>query len=112
LAGCPSPSYSTASRGRAIAAAEEALKLDPKQDWIRTNLAHGYLFDGHYERTKAMYLKYKDVKAFRNQTFVQAVLDDFKQFRKHGLTHPDRERIERLLTPPAVGPAKPPAKKE
>jgi hypothetical protein len=61
---------------------------------------------------KTIYLKYRDVKAPGNQTFAHAMLDDFKQFRKHGLTHPDRERIERLLTPPAVGPAKPPAKKE
>jgi len=32
------------------------------------------------------------------QTFSEEVLDDFKQFRDAGVTHPDMEKIEALLT--------------
>jgi hypothetical protein len=48
---------------------------------------------------KAIYLENKAAK-FRDsgQTFSNEVLDDFKQFREAGLTHPDVEKIEALLT--------------
>jgi tetratricopeptide (TPR) repeat protein len=81
----------------AIANAKEALTIDPTQVWIQTNLAHGYLFDGRYEEAKAIYLKFKDVKVPGEQTFAESVLDDFRRFREQGVTHPDMEKIERLL---------------
>lgn len=46
---------------------------------------------------KAIYLKYKDVKVPGDQTYAEAVLDDFRRFREQGVTHPDMEKIERLL---------------
>lgn len=81
----------------AIANAKEALAIDPTQVWIQTNLAHGYLFDGRYEEAKAIYLKFKDVQVPGEQTFAESVLDDFRRFREQGVTHPDMEKIERLL---------------
>ena len=84
----------------AIAASLKALELTPENAvLIKTNLAHGYLFDNQFEKAKAIYLENKDAK-FRDsgQTFSEEVLDDFKQFRDAGITHPDMEKIEALLT--------------
>jgi tetratricopeptide (TPR) repeat protein len=84
----------------AIAASLKALELAPDNAvLIKTNLAHGYLFDNQFEKAKAIYLENKDAK-FRDsgQTFSNEVLDDFKQFREAGLTYPDMEKIEALIT--------------
>ncbi|WP_295442480.1 hypothetical protein [uncultured Thiodictyon sp.] len=40
----------------AIAAAEEALALDPTQVWIMTNQAHGYLLSGQFDQAEAIYV--------------------------------------------------------
>jgi hypothetical protein len=66
---------------------------------IKTNLAHGYLFDNQFEKAKAIYLENKDVKLPDDgRTFSEAVLDDFKEFEEVGVTHPDMEKIKALLT--------------
>jgi len=83
----------------AIAASLKALELTPHNAvLINTNLAHGYLFDNQFEKAKAIYLENKDARLRDSgQTFSSEVLDDFKQFREAGLTHPDMEKIEALL---------------
>jgi Bacterial SH3 domain. len=82
-----------------IAASLKALELTPQNAvLIKTNLAHGYLFDNQFEKAKAIYLENKDAKLPDERTFSRAVLEDFKQFRDAGLTHPDMEKIEALLT--------------
>jgi tetratricopeptide (TPR) repeat protein len=84
----------------AIAASLKALELTPENAvLIKTNLAHGYLFDNQFEKAKAIYLENKDAKLPDSaQTFSEEVLDDFKQFRDAGITHPDMGKIEALLT--------------
>ncbi|HEV3121787.1 MAG TPA: hypothetical protein VGY53_07790, partial [Isosphaeraceae bacterium] len=84
----------------AIAASREGLKADPTQTFIATNLAHGLLFTNQLEEAKNVYSEYKDVKLGAGQTFAQAVLDDFRLFRQKGLTHPDMEKIEKMLNEP------------
>ena len=64
---------------------------------LNTNLAHGYLFSGQYQKAKELYLNYKDKKLADGRSFKQAVLDDFKEFRKRGINHPDMKKIEKLL---------------
>ncbi|MFO1372790.1 MAG: hypothetical protein U1F42_10500, partial [Candidatus Competibacteraceae bacterium] len=81
----------------AIAAASRSLKIDPSQVWIRTNLAHGYLFDNQYEKALAIYTENKDIKLTDGRTFAEAVLADFKELRAKGLDHPNMAKIERLL---------------
>lgn len=85
---------------KAIAASLKGLELSPDNAvLIKTNLAHGYLFDNQFEKAKAIYLENKDAKLRdEQQTFSQEVLDDFKQFRDAGITHPNMEKIEALLT--------------
>jgi len=86
---------------KAISAAESGVKLDPKQVWINTNLAHGYLFDGQFEKARAIYLKFKDVKINDKTTLAQAVIDDFKQIRAKDSPDPkvekEMQQIEELL---------------
>jgi tetratricopeptide (TPR) repeat protein len=84
----------------AIAASLKALELTPQNAvLIKTNLAHGYLFDNQFDKAKAIYLENKDLKLLDSgQTFSEEVLDDFKEFEKAGVTHPDMEKIKALLT--------------
>jgi len=84
----------------AIAAANRGLGADPNQVAIRTNLAHGYLFDNQYEKALAIYTENKDAKLADGRTFAEAVLADFKEFRTKGISHPDMEKIENLLRNP------------
>jgi tetratricopeptide (TPR) repeat protein len=85
---------------KAIAVSLKGLEISPDNAvLIKTNLAHGYLFDNQFEKAKAIYLENKDAKLRdEQQTFSEEVLDDFKQFRDAGITHPDMEKIEALLT--------------
>ena len=85
--------------GEAIAASLKALRLSPaKAAMIKTNLAHGYLFDNQFDKAKAIYLENKDAKLRDDErTFSQAVLDDFKELEEAGITHPDMEKIRALL---------------
>jgi tetratricopeptide (TPR) repeat protein len=85
--------------GNAIAASEKGLKFDVDEltkNALNTNLVHGYLFINQYEKAKAIYLNYKDKKLPDGRSFKQGVLDDFKEFRKRGINHPDMKKIEKL----------------
>jgi tetratricopeptide (TPR) repeat protein len=84
----------------AIAASLKALELSPDDAaMIKTNLAHGYLFDNQFDKAKAIYLENKDAKIGDDKrSFSQAVLDDFKEFEEAGVIHPDMEKIKALLT--------------
>jgi hypothetical protein len=85
----------------AIAASLKGLELNPTataKAMIKTTLAHGYLFSNQFEKAKAIYLAEKDASVGEGRTFSQAVLDDFRQFKEKGLTHPRMKEIERWLT--------------
>ena len=82
----------------------EAQRFDPDAVWIKTNLAHGYLFTKQYDRAEELYRGYKDKKAFNrpdSKTFQQTVLEDFGKLRQLNAALPDLDkevkRIEQLL---------------
>lgn len=82
-----------------IAASLKALKLSPNDAVaINGNLAHGYLFDNQFGKAKAIYLENKKARVRDGPTFIQSVLDDYKEFKEAGITHPDMEKIKALLT--------------
>jgi tetratricopeptide (TPR) repeat protein len=87
----------------ATTACLKALKLSPEDAvLIKTNLAHSYLFSNQFAKAKALYLENKDAKiADDKRSFSQAVLDDFKEFREAGITHPDMEKIQALFANPS-----------
>ncbi|MGH7944229.1 MAG: hypothetical protein ACREF9_04375 [Opitutaceae bacterium] len=82
----------------AIAAASKGVELDPTENSLKINLAHGYLLTDQFEKASAIYLENKNVKLPDGRGFVQIVLKDFKDLREAGVTHPDMKRIERLLS--------------
>lgn len=82
----------------AIGAASKGLELDPTRVGAKMNLAHGYLLTNQFEKAKAIYLENKDVKLPDGRGFAQVVLKDFKDLREAGVSHPDLNAIERLLT--------------
>ncbi|WP_078410206.1 protein kinase domain-containing protein [Priestia abyssalis] len=82
----------------AIASAEKGLGIDPNQVWLQLDLAHAYLLNGDYEIAADLYMNYKDTAVDNGKTFKDYVLDDFKRLKEAGITHPDMEKIEALLT--------------
>ena len=82
-----------------VKTSEEAIRLDSTMLWLRTNLAHGYLFSDKYDAAENLYLKYKDADMGGGKTFAETVLEDFEAFAAKGVTHPDMERIKVVLTP-------------
>jgi tetratricopeptide (TPR) repeat protein len=88
----------------AIAAAQEALTLNPNQTLSIRASAHGYLFSGQFKKAESIYRKHARDQVNGQKTFAEAVLDDFTTLRKQGIDHPDIIKIEALLkgnTPPA-----------
>jgi len=83
----------------AIATSLKALELSPENAvLIKTNLAHGYLFDNQFEKAKAIYLENKDLNLPDGSgTFAAEVLADFRQFQEAGVSHPDMKKIKSLL---------------
>ena len=83
----------------ALGLAQQAVERDPGASWINTRLAHSLLFTGQYEQAAKLYLANPAEKLpiFGGKTFAEVVLEDFKQFRAKGITHPDMAKIEKLL---------------
>jgi len=91
----------------ALSAAHRALELEPSEYWIKTNEAHALLFLNRYDEAKLIYLEQPNkIVSSSGRSFRQAVIDDYSEFRKQGLNHPDMEKIENLLTKNDI-PAKP-----
>jgi len=90
----------------ALAVAERGLALDRAATWIETNRAHALMFLGRAEEAKALYLALKGTHvAENNKAWEEVIADDFAEFQKADLTHPQMEEIRRLLgaTEGAVG---------
>ena len=85
----------------AINAGKKGLDLkaidEPTNNLLNIDLAHGYLFSGQYEKAKEIYLINKDKKVWNDQSVNLTVPENFKEFRKRGINHPDMEKIETLL---------------
>lgn len=77
--------------------AKEGIDIAPDEIWIKTNQGHALLFQGKFEQAKAIYLANKEVKLSDGKTFGKAVLDDFNDLEKAGITHPDMAKIRKLL---------------
>ena len=83
----------------ALPAGEKAVALlkDDQPCAARLNLAHSRLFNGQFEKAKAIYTQYLG-QAFRDgRQWNDKLRHDFKLFRESGITHPDLAKIEALL---------------
>jgi tetratricopeptide (TPR) repeat protein len=86
----------------ALEAADQAICLAPDLIWLYDNRAHALMFLGRVDEARALYLKYrgeKDVyrgeKDMNEKSWETAVLEDFAELRKAGLTHPLMDEIEK-----------------
>ena len=95
----------------ARAAALKALGIDHDQLWIRLNLAHAYLLEGHYDWAKSIYQEDKDKPGSWGRTGAQIALQDLADLREAGIEHPDMARAESFLKELAAAPAASPAPK-
>ncbi len=98
--------------GDARAAALKALGIDQNQLWIRLNLAHAYLLEGHFDWAKSIYQQDKDQRGAWGRNGAQIALQDLADLREAGIEHPDMARAESFLKELAAAPSltpKPPA---
>jgi TPR repeat protein len=82
---------------KALAIAERAHALLPDDLGIETNRAHGLMFLERGEEAKALYLAYKGKPEQDGKLWERAIVEDFAEFRKAGLTHPMMAEIEKEL---------------
>ncbi|MBA7533726.1 hypothetical protein ES705_25970 [subsurface metagenome] len=82
----------------ALRSALIAQEADPSYLLTYTNLALSYLFNDQFEEAKEVYLEWKD-KPYDEEfeTFKDVFLEDLKVLEKAEITHPDFEKIRRLL---------------
>jgi TPR repeat protein len=83
---------------RALAVADRAHALIPDDLAIETNRAHALMFLGHENDCKALHLAHKGKSLEQDgKLWERAIVEDFAEFRKAGLTHPTMADIEKEL---------------
>jgi tetratricopeptide (TPR) repeat protein len=86
----------------ALEAVDEAVSLGPKQIWLYTNRAHALMFLDRVDEARALYLKYRGQQRIhsggdKDKSWEAAILEDFAEFKKAGLTHPLMQEIEKAF---------------
>ena len=85
----------------ALMAADRAIALSPDPVYA-TNKAHALMFLGRVREARALYRRYKGQRVVKDgKLWEEAILDDFKEFEKHGLKHRQMAEIRALLAPAA-----------
>jgi WD40 repeat protein len=87
------------AKAAALPTAEKAVALldHDKPCPARLNLAHAYLFNGQFEKAKAIHAKYLGTAFEDGRKWNDELRDDFKRLRAAGHDHPDMKNIEALL---------------
>jgi len=100
---CSNLSYSLLLKkefNTALHYAQIAIQADESNEYTYTNLPLAYLFNGEFDKAKEIYLEWKD-KPFQSEeqfaTFKEVFLADFADLEENGVTHPDFEKIRKLL---------------
>jgi tetratricopeptide (TPR) repeat protein len=82
----------------ALAADKQAIALAPQTVALYINRADALMFLGRTEEARALYLKYRGQKDVLNgKSWEVAVVDDFADLRKAGLTNPLMDEIEKVF---------------
>ncbi|MBK8566852.1 MAG: hypothetical protein IPN76_26860 [Saprospiraceae bacterium] len=79
--------------------AELALRgdYDYNMDWVNTNLALAYLYQGEWEETKRIILNWKGKPIDKERSFDAVFLEDLDKLRKARVRHRDVKRARALL---------------
>jgi tetratricopeptide (TPR) repeat protein len=80
----------------ALAASERALALKPDELWLATNRAHALMFLGRMDQAKAAYLEHRG-KTVGQKPWEAVILEDFAEFEKRGMTHPQMGEMRAAL---------------
>jgi eukaryotic-like serine/threonine-protein kinase len=84
---------------RALDASDQAISLAPAKKWLHSNRAHALMFLGRVEEARVLYLNYRGEKdVVDGKSWEMAILEDFAEWRKIGLTSPLMDEIETLFT--------------
>ncbi|MDR1601177.1 MAG: tetratricopeptide repeat protein [Tannerella sp.] len=79
--------------------ARKGLDADPSQVWIKTNLAHALLFQSRFAEAETIYQELSQTIYKNNETFTQALLDDFDALEKAGAIPEERKQdVEKIRT--------------
>jgi hypothetical protein len=85
----------------ALASAESGHKLNSSNLYIETNRAHALLFLGRVQEAESLYLEHRGEKmnpgSANSDTWNEAVLHDFDDLERAGLTNSDFAHIRVLL---------------
>jgi hypothetical protein len=79
-----------------LAASDQAISVAPDLIWLYTNRAHALMFLGRTDEARALYMKYRGQKD-SDGPWEAAVLGDFAELRKAGLTNPLMDAIEKAF---------------
>src|SRR5262249_47039791 len=83
----------------ALEAADQAITLAADQAFIHMNRAHALMFLDRADESRAIYLRHRGEKNLSGGTsWEAAVLQDFAEMRRTGLSHPLMDEVEALFT--------------
>jgi TPR repeat protein len=82
---------------RALANADQALKLDPSSLVVATNRAHALMLVGRLDEARALYLAHRNKKMPGDKLWEQVIAEDFAELQKEGVNHPLMKEIARTL---------------
>ena len=82
-----------------LASSDQAVKLNPKDLAAQTNRAHALLFLGRTKDAETIYLQHRGEKVFSgsDEKWETAILGDFDDLERAGITHPEFARLRGLL---------------
>ncbi len=75
---------------------KKGLDIDSSQIWMKTNLAHAYLFLDRYDEAIKLYQELKN-QLYNNKTLGAAIIEDFEVLEKAGIYHQKIPEIKRML---------------
>jgi tetratricopeptide (TPR) repeat protein len=86
-----------------LASSDEAIKLGPADLAAQTNRAHALVFLGRTKEAEEVYLKHRGEKVFAgsDEIWEHAILNDFDDLERAGITNAEFARIRELFKSPA-----------
>src|SRR5262249_26487101 len=81
---------------RALEASDLVISIASNEIWLYTNRAHALMFLARVDEARTLYIRYRGEKnVVGDKSWETAVLEDFAELRKAGLTHPLMGEIEK-----------------
>jgi tetratricopeptide (TPR) repeat protein len=82
---------------KALKTLKQGEKLDDSELLVQVTLAHAYLLNDEYQEAKEIHKKYRNQNVTTSQSWIQRTKEDFAEFKRVGIQHPDFERLLKLL---------------